>query len=184
MKRAIFLDRDGTIIKDNGYVALVRDVEFYPYTFSCLRQLQKEFLLFIITNQSGIAKGLLSHADVAKIHSYILQNMRTNGIAINEIYYCPHKNEDNCSCKKPRTFFIDEAKAKYSIDILNSYVIGDHPSDVELAINSMSKGIYVLTGHGKEHYHELGMDIKGKIKIHRNLEFATKSILKSLYQRQ
>jgi D-glycero-D-manno-heptose 1,7-bisphosphate phosphatase len=180
MKPAIFLDRDGTIIKDNGYIAKMTDIEFYPYTFSCLRQLQKEFLLFIVTNQSGISKGLISHGDVIKIHSHILQKMKANGIVIKEIYYCPHKNEDNCSCKKPQTFFIDEAKAKYSIDILNSYVIGDHPSDVELSINSKAKGVYVLTGHGKKHYAELS-NIKHKIKIHQNLEFAAKSILKVLH---
>lgn len=180
MKRAVFLDRDGTIIKDKGYIGDIKDVEFYPYTFDCLQRLQKEFLLFIVTNQSGVAKGLISGDDVARIHEYILQRMRENEITLQEIYSCPHSNEDNCACKKPQTFFVDDAKAKYSLDIQNSYVVGDHPSDVRLAINSKSNGIYLLTGHGRRHYSELEAGVKRQIKIRRDLMSATRSILEDL----
>lgn len=141
MTRAIFLDRDGTIIKDNGHISDAGDVE--------------------------------------KIHSYILQKMKDNGIEIIEIYCCPHGKEDECFCRKPNPLFIDKAKDKYSIDILNSYVIGDHPSDVELAIKANAKGIYLLAGHGRKHYHELNDNTIHKIKICRNLKFATKTILKT-----
>lgn len=180
MTRAIFLDRDGTIIKDNGYIGKVDDVKFYHYTFDCLRQLQKKFLLFIVTNQSGISKGLINQDSVDKIHSYISQKMNDNGIEIKEIYCCPHTNEDKCLCKKPRPLFIDKAKSEYSIDILNSYVIGDHPSDIELALNVQANGIYLLTGHGRRHYYELNRDTGHKIKIRHNLAFATKTILNTI----
>ena len=179
MKKAIFLDRDGTIIKDKGHINDVNDVSFYDYTFDCLRKLQKNFLLFIITNQPGVSKGLITIDNLKEIHKYILRKMSENGIEIKEIYCCIHKKEDKCLCRKPNTFFIDSATDKYSVDIKNSYVIGDHPSDVQLAINSNTKGIFLLTGHGQKHYHELTSSIKQKIEICRNLRFATRTILKN-----
>jgi D-glycero-D-manno-heptose 1,7-bisphosphate phosphatase len=178
MRPAIFLDRDGTIIKEKGYIADIRDVVFYDYTFNCLRELQNRFILFILTNQPGIGKGIISKNDVENIHSYILQKMQDHGIAIKEIFCCGHKKEDRCPCRKPGTFFIDNAKDKYSIDINGSYVIGDHPSDAELAINAKANGIYLLTGHGRKHYHDLNDNIKSKITICRTLEFAARLIQK------
>lgn len=179
--KAIFLDRDGTLIKDNGHISDTDDVEFYHYTFDCLQQLQKQFFLFIITNQSGISKGIISDDDVEKIHSYILQKMKDHGIKITEIYCCPHGKEDKCFCRKPNLLFINKAKNKYSIDIFNSYIIGDHPYDVELAIKANANGIYLLTGHGRKHFYELNNNASHKIKICRNLKFATKTILKTTW---
>jgi len=178
MTRAIFLDRDGTIIKDRGHINDINDIVFYNYTFDCLRKLQKDFLLFIVTNQPGVSKGIITDDNLEKIHKYILRKMCDNGIDIKEIYCCTHKKEDNCLCRKPNTFFIDNAKDKYSIDIKNSYIIGDHPSDVELAINSKANGIFLLTGHGQKHYHELNFSSRQKIKICSNLKSATLTILK------
>jgi D-glycero-D-manno-heptose 1,7-bisphosphate phosphatase len=175
MKPAIFLDRDGTIIKDNGYINNIKSIEFYPYTFDCLRKLQEKFLLFIVTNQSGISKGLVTLKELEIIHEYILKKLKENGIKIEEIYSCPHLKEENCICRKPSPHFIKKAKEKYSIDVENSYVIGDHPSDMEFAINAKAKGILVLTGHGKKHYKELPK--YRKIKICLNLKSATNTIL-------
>ncbi len=180
MTRAIFLDRDGTIIKDNGHIRSEKDVEFYDYTFDCLKQLQKYFLLFIVTNQPGISKKFINKNDVEKVHSYILKKMKDNGIKITEIYFCPHSKEDKCLCRKPNPFFINKAKKEYLIDIHNSYVIGDHPSDIELAIKSNARGIYLLSGHGGKHYYELNESVPQRIKICRNLKTATRTILKSV----
>jgi D-glycero-D-manno-heptose 1,7-bisphosphate phosphatase len=181
MNRAIFLDRDGTIIRDNGYINIKSDVKFYNYTFDCLQKLQKEFLLFIVTNQSGISKGLVTKNEVEAINLYILQIMKRKGIRIKELYCCPHDTADDCECRKPKPFFIYKAKNKYSIDLSNSFVIGDHFADIKLALNVGAKGVYLLTGHGQRHYHELTEEIKNKIKIHRNLFFATNEILKGKY---
>jgi D-glycero-D-manno-heptose 1,7-bisphosphate phosphatase len=178
MNRAIFLDRDGTIIKDRGHISDINDIAFYNYTFDCLSELQKNFFLFIVTNQPGVSKGIITDDNLEKIHKYILQKMDDNGITIKEIYCCTHKKEDNCLCRKPNTFFIDSAIDKYSIDIENSYIIGDHPSDVELALNSKANGIFLLTGHGQKHYHEFNFTKRQKIKTCRNLKSATQTILK------
>jgi len=181
MHRAIFLDRDGTIIKDNGHIRSEKEVEFYDYTFDCLQQLQKYFLLFIITNQPGISKKFINKNDVEKVHSYIFKKMKDNGIEITEIYFCPHSKEDECLCRKPNPFFINKAEEKYLIDIRNSYVIGDHPSDVKLALKVDANGIYLLTGHGRKHYHELDDSIRHRIRICSNLKTATRTILKSAF---
>lgn len=177
MNRAVFLDRDGTIIKDRGHINNLKDIVFYDYTFDCLKELQKEFLLFIITNQPGVAKGLIKVESLDRIHKGILNKMGEYGIEIKEIYSCTHAKEDYCLCRKPNTFFIDYAKDKFSIDLKNSYIIGDHPSDIELAIRIKAKGIYLLTGHGRKHYHELDAHQKQKVKICMNLKSATKTIL-------
>jgi len=180
MNKAVFLDRDGTIIKDRGHINGIKDIVFYDFTFDCLKELQKNFLLFIITNQPGVSKGIIEVANLNRIHSYILHKMGDHGIDIKEIYCCTHKKEDNCICRKPNTFFIDTAKEKFSIDVENSYVIGDHLSDIELAIRINANGIFVLTGHGQEHFHELNQQQRQKIKICSNLKTATKKILKSI----
>jgi D-glycero-D-manno-heptose 1,7-bisphosphate phosphatase len=177
MKKAVFLDRDGTLIKDNGYISNIKDVVFYNFTFECLRKLQKKYLLFIVTNQSGISKGFLSIDDLDYVHNYILNKLSEKGIVIREIYSCPHVKEDNCICRKPNPYFINLAKEKYNLDVENSFVIGDHPSDIGLAINSGAKGIYVLTGHGQKHYNEIDISNKERIKICKSLDSACRLIL-------
>lgn len=178
MKPAIFLDRDGTIIKDKGNIGEVKQVEFYHYTFDSLRQLQKKYLLFIITNQPGIAKGIVLQNQVEKVNLFIKSVLKREGIEIQSIYCCSHQKSDHCECRKPKTFFLEKAKNEYSLDLKKSYVIGDHPSDVELALNIEANAIYVLTGHGRKHYKELSENLRDNISVFRNLEFATKDILR------
>ncbi|MFC2145181.1 D-glycero-alpha-D-manno-heptose-1,7-bisphosphate 7-phosphatase [Actinomycetota bacterium] len=172
--KAVFLDRDGTIIKDNGYIGDLDDIEFYSFTLEALKLLQEEFLLFIVTNQSGIGKGLVRKKDVENLNDHILRYLSENGITIKELFYCPHKTEDRCKCKKPLPYFIDFAAEKYNIDKGKSYVIGDHPSDILFAKNAGATGIFVLTGHGRGHLKEIDEDtITSK-----NLYYAAKKILK------
>ncbi len=171
--KAVFLDRDGTIIKDNGYIGNLEDVEFYSFTTRALKLLQEEFLLFIITNQSGIGKGLVKEEDVKNLNDYILNYLSGNGIKIEGLFYCPHKTEDKCNCKKPLPYFIDLAVIKYNIDIDQSYVIGDHPSDILFAKNAGAAGVFVLTGHGRGHLNKIGEDTI----ISKNLYYAARKIL-------
>lgn len=171
---AIFLDRDGTIIDDAGHIKNPADVVFYPYTVDSLKMLQQDHQLFIITNQSGIAKGLVSEKEVQEVNRYILDYLRSNDIVITELFYCPHKTEDMCQCKKPSPYFIFEAERLYDIDLSRSYIIGDHPSDAECGINAGIKPFYLLTGHGRKHLHELTPGIQ----IFENLFDCTKAIIK------
>lgn len=152
---AIFLDRDGTIIEDVGYIKNPQDVEFFPGSFTALLKLQERFLLFIITNQSGISKGYTTANEVKQVNDYLVDTLESKGIFISAVFCCPHANEDNCICKKPKPYFIHLAKELYHLDLKNSYIIGDHPSDVECGINAGLTPIYLLTGHGEKHKNEL-----------------------------
>jgi len=184
MKPAVFLDRDGTIIKDNGYIGQINKVEFYPFTFDCLKQLQKKFLLFIVTNQSGIAKGIVTSKQVDEVNDFILNKLKSEGINISALYSCPHHRNDNCKCHKPKTMFAELASKDFEIDLKKSYMIGDHPADVEFALNIGAKGIYVLTGHGKKHYAEIKMmDYYDKINVFQSLKTAIKYFSTSEFAR-
>ena len=173
---AIFLDRDGTIIEDNGHIYKTSDVIFYPHIFKALELLQKHYLLFVITNQSGISKGLISESDVQGVNKYITETLKTKGIAIFDTFYCPHKNEDNCNCKKPKPYFIKKAAQLYNVDLTRSFIIGDHPSDVECGINAGVTPIYLLSGHGNKHKDELLFNSK----ICNNLSDAAKFIMSTV----
>lgn len=168
MSAALFLDRDGTIIKDVGDVKYINQIKFYEYTFEALQNAQRYFSLFIVTNQPGIAKGVLTHDDVNTIHTYIKDVLQSKGIRIEAIYYCPHSREDNCNCRKPNTYFVEYTIKKYNMNRERSYIIGDHPSDIELAQKSGMNGIYVLTGHGLKHRKE----IADESIVKRNLKYA------------
>lgn len=157
-QRAIFLDRDGTIIKDVGYLKNPQDVEFFPETFTNLLKLQERFLLFIITNQSGISKGITSANEVKLVNNYLVDVLKSKGIIISHVYCCPHSSDENCICKKPKPYFINLAAGLYNLNLRDSYIIGDHPSDVECGLNAGITPIYVLTGHGEKHKNELNSD--------------------------
>lgn len=176
MKPALFLDRDGTLIKDHGYINNIRHVEFYDFTFEVLRELQKEFLLFIITNQAGVGKGLITMQEMENVNEYVLDQLQKNGIEIRKLYVCPHKKEDLCECRKPKPYFIDLACQEYDIDLSRSYVIGDHPSDIELGIQRGVKGIYLLTGHGRKHYQEMETIQTSHYQVYRSLRYFVKAI--------
>lgn len=156
---AIFLDRDGTIIEDNGYIKNPMDIVFYAETFKALKQLQDHFLLFIITNQSGISKGITAEGEVEKVNKHLIELLKAREIVIYDLFCCPHKTEDNCLCKKPKPYFLHKAAEMYNLDLNASYIIGDHPSDVYCGINAGVKPIYVLSGHGKKHQNELSGEI-------------------------
>lgn len=175
-RRAIFLDRDGTIIEDVGYIKNPEDVQFFSGTFPALLKLQDFFQLFIITNQSGISKGITSYNEVDNVNAYILNALNSEGIYVTELFCCPHSNEDNCECKKPKPYFVRYAAEKYNLNLSESIIIGDHPSDVECGLNAGMIPVYVLTGHGYKHKNELNYNCI----ICSDIADATKYVLQSM----
>jgi len=155
---AVFLDRDGTIIEDRGHLCAPSEVAFFPETFEALQKLQKYYRLFIITNQPGIAKGIISPDDVENVNNHIKAILRERKIDIANIYVCPHKREDGCECIKPNPYFLQKSAKDYNIDLQHSFVVGDHPHDIQLAKNVGARGIYILTGHGRKHVAEVPED--------------------------
>ena len=155
---AIFLDRDGTLVEDAGHLKDPSDVVFFPGTLKALRKMQKYFLLFIVTNQPGVAEGVISRKDVNRVNIHLINTLAKAGIEITHVYVCPHRRLDNCRCIKPKPYFLKKAEGLYGLDLSRSFTVGDHPHDIQLAQNAGARGIYVLTGHGQKHLSELPDD--------------------------
>ncbi|MDH7445147.1 D-glycero-beta-D-manno-heptose 1,7-bisphosphate 7-phosphatase [Aquimarina sp. 2201CG14-23] len=147
--KTVFIDRDGVINKDKGYVYKIEDFEFIDGVFNSFKYLEsKGFNLIIVSNQSGISRGYYNHQDFNIINNWMLDEFKTNSIHILDVLYCPHKPEDNCICRKPKTGMFDTAHDKYQIDKNNSWMIGDKESDIEAALNfGIKNTILVKSGH-------------------------------------
>jgi len=153
MKKAIFLDRDGTIIEDTGYAHKLEDLILFPEAVKGLKMLKDDYMFFIITNQPGIGKGLFTIEDFRTFNNQLIKTLNDNDITIERTYFCPHTG--GCDCRKPSTRYVHEILSEYSIDLAKSWVIGDHPSDIEMGNRAGCKTVYLLTGHGEKHLHEL-----------------------------
>ncbi|TAL59092.1 MAG: HAD family hydrolase [Bacteroidetes bacterium] len=145
MNKAIFLDRDGVINKETGYVYRVEDFILTNDIIPSLKKLQDAgFIFLVITNQSGIAKELYKHEDVAKVHTHLLSLMKENGISIAEIYYCPHHSDvEPCTCRKPDSGMLEKGIARFNIDISRSFMIGDKERDIEAAAKAGVKAFHI-----------------------------------------
>lgn len=154
-RKAIILDRDGTLIEDKNYAYKVEDLELLPGVIEGLKLLQKEFLFFIVTNQSGIGRGYYSVKDFHTFNNHLILLLKNENIEILETFFCPHKKEDGCDCRKPKTKFIDKIISEYEVDSKESWMIGDHPSDIQFGINAGCKTAFLTTGHGEKHIYDL-----------------------------
>jgi D-glycero-D-manno-heptose 1,7-bisphosphate phosphatase len=135
MNKAIFLDRDGVINhpKRNYYVYRIEDFRINSGVIEALQNFQeKDFLLFVITNQGGISKGKYTAEDVDKVHAFMEEQLRDKGIYLSAIYYCPHHtSRENCLCRKPKPLMLEKAMAQFDVDPGRSWFIGDKKTDVE-----------------------------------------------------
>ena len=142
---ALFLDRDGIINIDHGYVYKQEDFEFTQGIFDLVKLFSdKGYLIFVITNQSGIGRGYYTESDFHLLTQWMLDTFKKHHISIERVAYCPHTPEKNCSCRKPNTALINEILKTYTIDLAASYLIGDKQSDIDLAINAhICNAIYI-----------------------------------------
>ncbi len=145
MKKALFLDRDGIINVDHGYVYKITDFEFSNGIFDLVKLFTDAgYLIFVVTNQSGIGRGYYSEEDFITLSNWMIAEFKKKAIKIEKVYYCPHLPKDKCHCRKPETGMIEEALKTYNIDIENSWMIGDKQSDIDLAKNAtIQNSIYI-----------------------------------------
>ncbi|MBJ7525718.1 MAG: HAD family hydrolase [Sphingomonadaceae bacterium] len=136
-KRAVFIDRDGVINHDLGYVFKWEDFKFIDGAIDAMQMLIKEsFLLFIITNQSGIGRGYYSDIDLLLLNKVLCEYLNFNNVKIEEIYYCPHLPEEKCACRKPSPGLILQAEREHAINLRRSFMIGDKLSDVKAGLRA------------------------------------------------
>lgn len=136
MNKAIFLDRDGVINIDKGYVHKIEDFIFKEGIFEVCKYLKSlGYLLIVVTNQSGIARGYYTLNDFKRLTDYMLKEFYNFDIKIDSVYFCPHSIDQNCNCRKPKPGMILEAQKEFDIDLSRSWLIGDKESDIEAAKN-------------------------------------------------
>jgi D-glycero-D-manno-heptose 1,7-bisphosphate phosphatase len=160
-RRAVFLDRDGTLNEDPGYIGEPEKVKLYPNTGETLSLLKNDlnFSLIVISNQSGIGRGLITRENVDAVNRKVNGLLKQFDVEIDAFYYCPYHPDYNtpeeCICRKPSPEMVLKAAKDFNIDLKDSYLIGDAASDIECGINSGVKTILVKTGYGKESFYTL-----------------------------
>lgn len=180
-RKAVFLDRDGTIIVDKFETHKIEDLEFVKGIES-LKELQDVgYLLIVVTNQSGIGKGHYSIEEMNKFNNHMINELNKLGIEINEIYFCPHTVKDNCNCMKPRDGMIKKAESEFNIDLKQSYLIGDQNSDIKAGIKAGLKQCYIVTTglypQNMSGKYEIESEIKNNTLVYDELQAIVQDIL-------
>lgn len=136
MKRALFLDRDGTLILDVGYPRDPALVEPLAGAIEALRELQQTYRLVIISNQSGVARGLITEVQMNAVHARVVELFAARGVTFTGTYYCPHAVDAGCRCRKPAPGMILDAAAEHELDVASSAMVGDRESDLDAGRNA------------------------------------------------
>jgi len=153
LRPAVFLDRDGTLITERDYLSDPDGVQLAPDAINALRSLRRAgYALVVVTNQSGIARGLYTEADYHAVATRLNQMLSQAGVPLDGMYHCPHLLDVTgpCSCRKPATGMYLQASAELGLDPSRSWFVGDKVTDVLPAAELQGRGILVLTGHGNE----------------------------------
>ena len=148
MNRALFLDRDGTIIEDPGYLRDPEAIRFFPHAADVLRALVRAgWKLIVVSNQSGVGRGLIHHREMVAVQDRFLAMMKEAGAPITATYVCIHLPEDACQCRKPSDFLVRQAAREHTIDLGASWMIGDRESDIACGKNSGCRTIWLRNPH-------------------------------------
>jgi D-glycero-D-manno-heptose 1,7-bisphosphate phosphatase len=153
LRPAVFLDRDGTICEEMGYLNHISRLQVFPWAAPAIRRLNDAGLLVIVvTNQSGISRGIFSESLVWEIHRRLSEELALSRARVDAYYYCSHTRQDDCNCRKPLPGLLEQAAGEHSIDLARSFVVGDRYLDVALAHGVGGRGLLVLTGYGRGEY--------------------------------
>jgi D-glycero-D-manno-heptose 1,7-bisphosphate phosphatase len=155
---AVFLDRDGTLIEEVGYLDRVERVQFFPWSIAAIRALNLAGVpVVLVTNQSGVARGFFSETVVDDVHRHIGNMLAAGGARLDAYYYCPHHRDGTiaqyaiaCDCRKPGRGLVDRAVRELGVDPAASFTVGDRWLDIALARNIGGRGVLVRTGYGAD----------------------------------
>jgi len=156
-QRAVFIDRDGTISEEVGYINHPSRFRLFPYAAAAIKQLnQNGWLAIVITNQAGVARGYFSEDMIQTVHAAMMKELEHGDARIDAVYYCAHHPSVGeppyrfaCDCRKPKPGLITSAAQDFNIDLGGSWMVGDRYSDVELARNAGVKSMFVMSGYGR-----------------------------------
>ncbi len=152
-RKAVFIDRDGTLIEEVNFLSRVEDLRLFPYTLEALKLLKDAgWLVIVLTNQSGVGRGIFEEDAVHSIHREMQSQL---GGIIDAFYFCPHLPCDGCTCRKPGLGMIESAMADFAIDLTESWMIGDKKIDVETGKSAGARSALVMTGYGRSHSNDL-----------------------------
>ena len=159
-RRAVFIDRDGTISEEVGYVNHVSRYRVMPFAAEAIRTLnERGWLAVLVTNQAGVARGYFKEEMIGQVHSLLSEELARGGARLDAVYYCPHHPSVgeppyrlDCDCRKPRPGLLRRAAEELGIDLARSWMVGDRYSDTELARNAGTRAALVLTGYGRGEY--------------------------------
>ena len=157
MKRAVFIDRDGTIAEEVGYINHVSRFRLFQYAASAIKLLNTSgWLAIVITNQAGVARGYFSEDTIQHVHAAMTKELESAGARLDAIYYCAHHPTAgespyrlDCDCRKPKPGLITRAAQHFDIDLRTSWMVGDRYSDVELARNAGVRSAFLMSGYGR-----------------------------------
>ena len=147
---AVFLDRDGTIAEEVGYLNHANRFRMFPFVAAAIHRLNEAGLpVVVVSNQSGVGRGYFPESLVHSVNEMMKRELAAAGARIDAIYYCPHTSADHCDCRKPKTALLERAAREHSLELGRSFVVGDRYGDIELARNVRARGILVRTGYGE-----------------------------------
>jgi D-glycero-D-manno-heptose 1,7-bisphosphate phosphatase len=150
---AVFLDRDGTIGEELGYVNHIDRFQIFPYAAESIRALnQANIPVVVVTNQGGIARNIFPESLVHEVHKKMVAELAAGGAHVDAIYFCPHKSEDACECRKPNPGLLHRAAREHALNLAGSWIVGDRYGDLEMGHTTGSRGILVMTGYGRGEY--------------------------------
>jgi D-glycero-D-manno-heptose 1,7-bisphosphate phosphatase len=159
LRRAVFLDRDGTISEEMGYVNHVDRLQVFPFAAAAIAELNRAGIpVIVITNQSGVARNMFPESLVRRVHEKMIAALAAGGARVDGIYFCPHKTEDSCNCRKPSPGLLERAARENNLDLTRSWTVGDRYADLEMAHATGGRGVLVMTGYGRGEY-ELHHDV-------------------------
>ena len=150
LRPAVFLDRDGTIAEEVGYLDHLTRFRMFPFAAQAIRRLNEAKLpVIVITNQSGVARGYFPESLISAVHELMTTQLAKEGAHVDALYYCPHKEDDACACRKPKPGMLESAAREHGLDLRRSFVVGDRYGDIELALGVGAHSILVRTGYGE-----------------------------------
>ncbi|HEY6944972.1 MAG TPA: HAD family hydrolase [Candidatus Acidoferrum sp.] len=150
LRAAVFVDRDGTLCEEVGYLNHVSRFRMFPFVVPALRRLNEAgYPVIVVSNQSGVARGYFPESLLHEVTELMKQQVSEEGAKIDAVYYCQHASSENCFCRKPKIGMLECAARDHAIDLQRSFVVGDRYIDVELARNAHARGILVRSGYGE-----------------------------------